>query len=108
MRRPCGAGTAPGPSGRSCSATSCAAGSPWILTPHGLRLRGARIAGRLDLENLTTGVAVELYDCLLGEGLVAHGATLPFLILSGCRLEYPAQPPLDADRLTATALGLDR
>jgi len=76
--------------------------------PHGLRLRGARIAGRLDLENLTTSVAVELYDCLLGEGLVAHGATLPFLILSGCRLEYPAQPPLDADRLTATALGLDR
>jgi hypothetical protein len=76
--------------------------------PHGLRLRGARIAGRLDLENLTTGVAVKLYDCLLGEGLVAHGATLPFLILSGCRLEHPAQPPLDADRLTATALGLDR
>jgi hypothetical protein len=76
--------------------------------PHGLRLRGARIAGQLDLENLTTSVAVELYDCLLGEGLVARDATLPFLILSGCRLEHPAQPPLDADRLTAVVLALDR
>jgi hypothetical protein len=76
--------------------------------PHGLRLRGARIAGRLDLENLTTGVGMGLVDCLLGEGLVARDAKLPFLSLSGCRLEHPAQPPLDADRLTAAALGLDR
>jgi hypothetical protein len=76
--------------------------------PHGLRLRGARIAGRLDLENLTTGVGLGLVDCLLEEGLVARDAKLPFLSLSGCRLEHPAQPPLDADRLTAAALGLDR
>ena len=76
--------------------------------PHGLRLRGARIAGRLDLEILTTGVGVGLVDCLLGEGLVARDAKLPFLSLSGCRLEHPDQPPLDADRLTAAALGLDR
>jgi hypothetical protein len=75
--------------------------------PHGLRLRGARIAGRLDLENLTTDVGVELSDCLLGEGLVARHATLPFLVLSGCRLEHPSQPPLDAERLTATWLALD-
>ena len=33
--------------------------------PHGLRLRGARIIGRLDLENLTTDVNLELNDCLL-------------------------------------------
>jgi hypothetical protein len=76
--------------------------------PHGLRLRGARIAGRLDLENLATGVGMKLYDCLLGEGLVAHDATLPALVLSGCRLEHPAQPPLAADRLTATMLVLNR
>jgi hypothetical protein len=75
--------------------------------PHGLRLRGARIAGRLDLENLTTGVGVELSDCLLGEGLVARGATLPFLVLSGCRLEHPTESPLDAERLTAAVLVLD-
>jgi hypothetical protein len=75
--------------------------------PHGLRLRGARIAGRLDLENVTTGVAVELKDCLLGEGLVARDATLRCLSLSGCRLEGPYQSPLDADRLSATMLVLD-
>jgi hypothetical protein len=46
--------------------------------PHGLRLRGARIAGQLDLENLTTSVGVELHDCLLDEGLAARDATLPF------------------------------
>jgi hypothetical protein len=51
---------------------------------------------------------VELHDCLLGEGLVARDATLPFLALAGCRLEYPAQPPLAADRLTAAVLVLDR
>jgi hypothetical protein len=76
--------------------------------PHGLRLRGARIAGQLDLENLTTGVAVELDDCLLSEGLVARVATLPYLSLNGCRLEHPSQAPLAADGLTATYLAFDR
>jgi len=76
--------------------------------PHGLRLRGARIAGQLDLENLITGVGVELYSCLLGEGLVAVDARLPFLVVSGCRLEHPAQPPLAAERLIATMLLLDQ
>jgi hypothetical protein len=76
--------------------------------PHGLQLRGARIAGRLDLENLTTSVALELFDCLLGEGLVARDAKLPFLVLSGCRLEHPSRPPLAAGGLTAAALALDR
>jgi len=33
--------------------------------PHGLRLRGAKITGRLDLANLTTDVNLELRDCLL-------------------------------------------
>src|SRR5215211_1174206 len=74
--------------------------------PHGLRLRGARIAGQLDLENLTTNVDVELYDCLLDDGMVARDARLRFLTLSGCRLEHPDEPPLDADRLTATRLVL--
>jgi hypothetical protein len=76
--------------------------------PHGLLLRGARIAGRLDLENLITGVGIELGDCLLDEGLVARDATLPALVLSGCRLEHPSQPPLLADRLTVTSLWLNR
>jgi hypothetical protein len=75
--------------------------------PHGIRLRGARITGRLDLEYLTTSVAVELRDCLLDEGLVASSAKVPALVLSGCRLEHPSQPPLEAQELTTTVLLLD-
>jgi hypothetical protein len=44
--------------------------------PHGLRLRGGRISGRLDLANLTTGVSLELRDCLLEEGVLALDANL--------------------------------
>jgi hypothetical protein len=76
--------------------------------PHGLRLRGARIVGRLDLESLTTSVFVELFDCLLEEGLVARGARLPFLSVEGCLLEHSSEPALSAARLTAAALFLDR
>jgi hypothetical protein len=75
--------------------------------PHGIRLRGARITGRLDLEYLTTSVAVELRDCLLDEGLVASSAKLPALVLAGCRLEHPALPPLEAQELTTSVLLLD-
>jgi hypothetical protein len=76
--------------------------------PHGLRLRGARIASQLDLDNLTTSVTVELSDCLLDEGLIVRDATLPALCLSGCRLEHPTESPLGADRLTTAMLALDR
>jgi hypothetical protein len=75
--------------------------------PHGLRLRGARISGRLDLENLTTDVNLELSDCLLEEGIDARGARLAGVGLAGCQIEHPAEPPLDADRLTCTELVLD-
>ena len=74
--------------------------------PHGLQLRGARITGRLDLENIATDVNLELRDCLLEEGIVASGARLAFVGLAGCRLEHPAEPPLAADRLTCSVLGL--
>ena len=75
--------------------------------PHGLRLRGARISGRLDLENLTTDVSLELRDCLLEEGILARDAQLAFVALTGCRLEHPAEPPLDAERLACSVLALD-
>ena len=75
--------------------------------PHGLRLRGARISGRLDLENLTTNVSIELTECLLEEGILARDARLAFLGLSGCQLEHPTESALDADRLTCSMLALD-
>jgi hypothetical protein len=74
--------------------------------PRGLRLRGAKITGRLDLENLTTKVNLELKDCLLEEGILARGAQLAFVGLTGCRLEHPTEPPLAADRLTCSVLAL--
>jgi hypothetical protein len=70
-------------------------------------MRGARIAGRVDLRNITSGVWLELSDCLLDEGLVASGAHLAGLALSGCRLEHPNAPALHVARLTATVLALD-
>ena len=74
--------------------------------PHGLRLRGARIVGRLDLESLTTGLNFELQDCILEEGVLARDAHLTFVGLIRCRLEHSSEPPLDADRLTCNVLTL--
>jgi len=67
--------------------------------PRGLALRGARIAGRLDLANLTTGVLLQLRDCFLPEGIEAAGASLPGLVLAGCLIEHPVEPPLAGDGL---------
>jgi hypothetical protein len=75
--------------------------------PHGLRLRGARVTGRLDLENLTTDVNLELVDCLLEEGIVARDARLAGLALEGCQLEHPAEPPVAGERLTCSVLSLN-
>jgi hypothetical protein len=75
--------------------------------PHGLRLRAARIVGRLDLEILTTNVNLELKDCYLEEGVLARDAHLASVLLAGCQIEHPAEPPLDATRLTCSVLFLD-
>jgi len=76
--------------------------------PHGLRLRGVRITGRLDLENLVTDVSLELKDCLLEEGLNGRDARLAVVVLAGCQIEHPGEPPLDLARVTCSVLGLDR
>ena len=76
--------------------------------PHGLRLHGARISGRLDLENLSADVNLDLKDCLLEEGILARDAHLASVGLTGCQLEHPAEPPLEADGLTCRVLDLRR
>jgi hypothetical protein len=70
--------------------------------PKGLMLRGARISGRLDLENMTTGVWLDLEDCFLSEGLVARDANLPGLSLFRCLIEHSTGPPIDAARMDAS------
>ena len=74
--------------------------------PHGLRLRGARITGQLDLAKLTTDVSLQLRDCLLEAGIIAQDARLASMSLSGCQLECSAEPPLYAEGLTCTVLDL--
>jgi hypothetical protein len=71
--------------------------------PRGLRLRAARIHGRLDLDNLKTTVKLTLIDCLLDEGISAEAAHLPGLSLRRCLLTHPSKPALQADQLRADA-----
>ena len=76
--------------------------------PRGLQLRGAKITGRLDLENLSTKVSFELTDCLLEQGVIAREARMTSVSLRGCRLEHPIDPPLDAAGLACNLLDLSR
>jgi hypothetical protein len=76
--------------------------------PCGLRVRGARIEGTLDLEYLTSGVPIELIECLLTDGVLIRGASLPAVTLQRCFLAHPSQPPLIADRLITAILVLTR
>lgn len=71
--------------------------------PRGLRLRAARIRGRLDLDNLNTSVKLTLLDCLLDEGITAEAANLPGLSLRRCLLTHPSKPAFYADELRTDA-----
>lgn len=90
-----------------------------LLGKHGgdpceVRLRGARIDGRLDLQKLAMDARLELADCFLEEGIVAQGGRLGSVILTGCLIEHPTDPadptrsPLDGRGLTCSELVLDR
>ncbi|MFD7337878.1 hypothetical protein ACFV98_18010 [Streptomyces violascens] len=71
--------------------------------PHGLRLRGARITGRIDLANITSALRVELIDCFVPDGLNLCDSQLSGLVLDGSCFGHPAgshDPPVDAARLT--------
>ncbi|MCW4464218.1 hypothetical protein OK351_01670 [Glutamicibacter sp. MNS18] len=97
--------------------------------PCGLRVSGARIVGRLDLENMVVAIPLELAGCHIPEGINArecriprlalHGSTIGVstagrksgalcltganigstLRLTGARLENEQGPALSADRL---------
>jgi hypothetical protein len=73
--------------------------TPATPDPRGLRLRGVRIKGRLDLDDVHTSVKLELFGCHLPDGLAARDASLPSLALVRCRLDNPAGPALDGARL---------
>ena len=62
----------------------------------GLRLRGAWISGRLDLEGCRIGRDIGLADCRFEFEPVLRSAVIDSLVLDGCAL-----PGLDADRIEA-------
>jgi hypothetical protein len=59
-----------------------------------LRLRGARITGRLDLEGASLSVALDLRDCSFEQGIKLNEARAPAVRLWGC-----SAPSLEADQL---------
>jgi hypothetical protein len=77
------------------------AGEP--ADPRGIRLRGARIVGRLDLDGLRSDVWFSLHDCDLPERIRLRGADLPLLDLNGCR-----STGLDAENLRVRTVVLLR
>lgn len=62
--------------------------------PHGLRLHNARIIGLLDLEDLHSGIRLELHNCALDEPIIARDAHLNSVELNGSHV-----PAFHADRL---------
>jgi hypothetical protein len=64
------------------------------LDPLGVRVTGARITGKLDLDSVECKVGLALCKCWLDEPVTARGARLPSLVLSGSHLYA-----LVADRL---------
>ena len=55
------------------------------LDPRGVRARGVVVVGRLDVSRAFLPVGLELISSVLGDGLSADGARMPYLGLAGCR-----------------------
>ncbi|SMD23438.1 hypothetical protein SAMN05660733_07285 [Lentzea albidocapillata] len=56
------------------------------LDPHGVRVRGARIIGRLDLDHVKSEVGLSLIACVLMGEIHAEYATLRHVVLRGSHL----------------------
>ncbi|WP_143202746.1 hypothetical protein [Amycolatopsis sp. CB00013] len=74
--------------------------------PQGLRLRGARIAGRLNLDNLTSTVVTVLDGCILSEGITARDSHLVSLDVSRCLIEHLTEVPGDFTGMAVADLTL--
>jgi hypothetical protein len=62
--------------------------SQWTIQPKGVRLRGARISGPLDLESATVRCPLLLEDCYLDspDPVALDYATTALIVLSRCRV----------------------
>jgi uncharacterized protein YjbI with pentapeptide repeats len=72
--------------------------------PHGVRVRGVRLRGTLDLEGLSTTINLQLRDSFLPDGVDASGARLNVLRLDGCEVRSAPGPAIAAERLIASEL----
>ena len=75
---------------------------PGQVDPRGIRLRGARLFGPLDLTGLSSEVVLDLFECHLPDGMIARDARLGVVRLHRCRVE----DGLAAERLVASVLAI--
>lgn len=59
------------------------------LSPRALRLRGAVITGRVDLNGIKSSIRLELLSCYLPDGLDGHECVIPRLVLNGSVITAP-------------------
>jgi hypothetical protein len=74
--------------------------------PHGVRVRGVRLRGTLDLEGVSTTINLWLRDCFLPDGMEASGARLNVVCLDGCEVRSTSGAAVAAERLIASELTL--
>ncbi|MEV3856447.1 hypothetical protein AB0J38_19235 [Streptomyces sp. NPDC050095] len=76
------------------------------VDPIGVRVRGAVVQGRLNLDSISATHPLNLDHCYLPHGLSARGASIPGVTLRGCRIEGRDMSPLFAPGLTADWIDL--
>ncbi|GLW93394.1 hypothetical protein Aglo03_42100 [Actinokineospora globicatena] len=64
------------------------------IDPRGLRIRGVRVVGRLDLDHISAEVGLALVDCVLSDGLSCNAAQFGWLSLAGSRVAGLRAPGL--------------
>jgi len=75
--------------------------------PHGVRLRGLRISGSLDLYNVRSDLDLRLSNCLIEDGVILRHARLRMVGFADCVLSSGnAGTCLDGQQLAAGALYL--
>ena len=66
-----------------------AARNPQQVDPKGLRVRGADVTGRVDLDNMNLPCQVEFEDCRIADGITLDSATMPNLFLNRSHIGTP-------------------
>lgn len=79
---------------------SVSARSPKVSDPKGLRLHGAVISGRIDLEHLRTTSRLQLTNTTIDKGISLSYACIPDIVLTGSTLSSTSLTALNASQAT--------